>query len=342
MRKLSVNIENKSYDIIIRNDFKDMLAYIKEVYQNKKIFIITDETVYNLHYESLYNLLKDDYIVDYVKINAGEKSKDIETYQYICEELIKKNIRRNELIIALGGGVIGDISAFVASTLYRGLNFINIPTTLLSMVDSSIGGKTGIDFLGQKNILGTFYQPKLVLINLAYLKTLPSDEVKSGMGELIKHGMIGDPSLLEDLMSGEEVSEDIIHSSLLVKKEVVEKDPYDQKERMFLNFGHTFGHVIELKYNLKHGIAVAIGMLMALKLGIDLELTDPSCYKILESTLNNYGFDTKAYDYHEFLNEIKKDKKNLAGKLNFVLIKDIGKPFLYTVNENEIEDLLWM
>ena len=342
MRKLSVNIQNKSYDIIIRNDFTDMLSYIKEVYKNKKIFIITDDNVYNLHYGNLYNILKDDYIVDYVVIPHGEGSKNLDTYKYICEELIKKNIRRNELIIGFGGGVVGDIAAFVSSTIYRGVNFINIPTTLLSMVDSSIGGKTGIDFCGMKNILGTFYQPKLVLINLAYLKTLDEEEIKSGMGELIKHGMIGDPSLLEDLINEEKIDEDIVHSSLLVKKNVVEVDPYDQKERMFLNFGHTFGHVIELKYNLKHGIAVAVGMLMAIKMGIDLELTDSSCYHVLESTLVKYGFDTKLYDYHEYLEDIKKDKKNLAGKINFVLIKDVGKPFLYTVSENEIEDFLWM
>ena len=339
MKTLNINIKEENYNIIINNEFFDMAKYIKEVYQNEKVFIITDENVKKYQLERVVDNLNKEFKVEVITIKAGEEYKSIDTYQYVTKELINKNIRRNELIIALGGGVIGDLSAFVASTIYRGVNFINIPTTLLSMVDSSIGGKTGIDYEGAKNVLGTFYQPKLVLICLDFLKTLPNEEFISGMGELIKHGMIGNKELLFDLKNDSKITEDIIYKSLSVKKKVVELDPFDQKERMFLNFGHTFGHVIELKYNYKHGVAVAIGMLMALKLGIDLNISKYSDYDLLNDLLVKYNFQVNSYDYHVYLKNIKSDKKNLAGIINFILLEEIEKPILYKIKEDKVEEI---
>lgn len=337
MKTLDITFPDKKYNIYISKDFNnDYAGYIKEVYQGKKIYIICDDNIKRLHLKDFIASLEADFKVDTIVIKNGEDAKNIETYQFICERLIEKNLRRNELIIALGGGVIGDITGFVASTIYRGVNFINVPTTLLSMVDSSIGGKTGIDFFGMKNILGTFYQPKLVLINLAYLKTLPEEEMKSGMGELIKHAFIGDRSLYDDLMYEEEINEDIIFKSLKVKRKLVMEDEFDQGVRMYLNFGHTFGHIIELKYNLKHGIAVVNGMAMALKFGIDLNITDADLLDYLLIILDKFKIEIKDYDYKEYLSAAFKDKKNLAGKLNYILLRDFERPTKYEVIENNI------
>ena len=220
-------------------------------------------------------------------IPHGEESKVLSTYAYVCEELIKKDIRRNNLLVALGGGVIGDLCGFVAATLYRGIPYVGIPTSLLSQMDSSIGGKTGIDFYNRKNIIGAFKQPSMVLIDPKVLNTLDIKEFNNGMGELIKHGAIGNKILLDLLFDKPMITEDIIYESLTVKKRVVELDEFDLKERMTLNFGHTFGHAIELKYGYKHGEAVAIGMLMAIEMGIDLGITDKSCYDIIYNIIFN-------------------------------------------------------
>ncbi len=337
MKTLNINLSNNSYNIYIDNNLlPNISSLIKEVYNGKKIYIITDQNVYNFHFDKLNNVLNKDFIIEYIIIPSGEEYKNIDTYKYICEELIKKNLRRNELIIGFGGGVVGDIAAFVASTIYRGVYFINIPTTLLSMVDSSIGGKTGIDFLEMKNILGTFFQPKLVLINLDFLNTLPKIEYISGMGELIKHSFIGNKDLYNDLLNCNDIDEDIIYKSLNVKKKFVMEDEFDQGVRMFLNFGHTFGHVIELKDKLKHGIAVANGMVMAIKFGIDLNITPNYLYDDLIKILKKYNFEIKDYEYKSYLKETVKDKKNLQGKIHFVLLKDYEKPISYEIFENEI------
>ena len=203
-------------------------------------------------------------------------------------------------------------------------------------MDSSIGGKTGIDFAGRKNMIGCFKQPKVVLIDPKVLRTLPKQEWNNGMGELIKHAIIGNPTLFEMLLQKPEIDEIMIFESLKVKQKAVEKDVYDTGERMLLNFGHTFGHVIELEMNLKHGEAVALGMLMMLRFGIDKGITEEVCYTRVMDILRLYELPFMEVDYHRYLNEIFKDKKNLAGKLSLVLIKNIGEAFLYVLNENEV------
>lgn len=340
MKELNIKLKNHSYSIYIeKNIISNAFNYISEIYNNKKIFIITDDIVEKLYLNTLIASLEVKYEVDYVVIKNGEASKTIETYSYICEELLKKDIRRNNLLIALGGGVVGDITGFVSSTLYRGLPYVGIPTTLLSMVDSSIGGKTGIDFYNRKNILGCFNQPKLVLIDPDTLKTLNDREFNNGMGELIKHGAISNIRLLNLLKNKPEIDESIIYESLIVKKKVVEIDEFDQGERMKLNFGHTFGHIIELKYGYKHGEAVALGMLMAINMGIDLKITDKSCYNDLLDILNKYNLPTTTYNYKDYLNEVLFDKKNLAGVVNFILISKLGNAIIYKISESEVKAL---
>ncbi|MDE6656359.1 MAG: 3-dehydroquinate synthase, partial [Anaeroplasmataceae bacterium] len=281
-----------------------------------------------------------DYKVESVIIPHGESSKCIERYTQVVQELLDKDIRRNELLLALGGGVIGDLTGFVAATLYRGLPYVSVPTSLLSQMDSSIGGKTGIDFYERKNILGCFKQPKLVLIDPKTLHTLSKREWNNGMGELIKHAAIGNEKLFEMLKNKPDITEEIIYESLSVKQSVVEKDEFDTKERMLLNFGHTFGHAIELKLGLKHGEAVALGMLMVLRFGIDLGLTEESSYAKLKKIIKLYELPFDEPNYKEYLLEISKDKKNLAGKINMVFLSKIGQAFLYPVEEKHLKELM--
>ena len=287
MRQLKISLKDNSYDIFIENGIISKAnEYIKEVYKNKKVYIITDSNVEKLYLNQVIEVLKNDFIVDYVVIPAGEESKCLNVYASVIDSLLEKNIRRNELLIALGGGVIGDLVGFISATLYRGLPYVSIPTSLLSQMDSSIGGKTGIDFYDRKNIIGCFKQPSLVLIDPLTHKTLEKREFNNGMGELIKHAIIGNDHLFNLLLNQSIIDENIIYESLSVKKRVVELDPFDQGERMLLNFGHTFGHAIELKMNLKHGEAVAVGMLMAIKFGVDLGLTDSDIYSKVKQVLD--------------------------------------------------------
>jgi len=344
VRKLNINLKNSSYEIIIENDLiNDVLKYIKNIYNNKKIYILTDDNVSKLYLDKVIKSLSKEYIVDYVVIPHGEESKVLSTYAYVCEELIKKDIRRNNLLVALGGGVIGDLCGFVAATLYRGIPYVGIPTSLLSQMDSSIGGKTGIDFYNRKNIIGAFKQPSMVLIDPKVLNTLDIKEFNNGMGELIKHGAIGNKILLDLLFDKPMITEDIIYESLTVKKRVVELDEFDLKERMTLNFGHTFGHAIELKYGYKHGEAVAIGMLMAIEMGIDLGITDKSCYDIIYNILKLYDLPTTKYSYKDYLNDVFYDKKNIAGTINFILLTKPGECIIHKITEEEIRKWLsWM
>lgn len=340
MKQLRIQLKMNSYNIFIEDDILFHLSfYIKEVYQNKKIYIITDDNVEKLYLETVMSSLKD-YEVESVVVPYGEASKSIEVYTKVVKELLDKDIRRNELLLALGGGVIGDLTGFVASTLYRGLPYVSVPTSLLSQMDSSIGGKTGIDFYERKNILGCFKQPKLVLIDPKTLRTLSKREWNNGMGELIKHAAIGNKKLFEMLKNKPEINEEIICQSLSVKQDVVQKDEFDTKERMLLNFGHTFGHAIELKQGLKHGEAVALGMLMVIRFGMDLGLTEESCYTELKEIIKLYELPFDEPNYKEYLLEIAKDKKNLAGKINMVLLSKIGQAFLYPVEEKHLKELM--
>ncbi len=340
MKELEVKLNTNSYKIIIEDGLLDHLSfYIKEVYQNKKIFIITDDKVKELYLDKAIKSLEKDYEIDYVAVPHGEESKSIRTYAKVCEELIDKGIKRNNLILALGGGVIGDLSGFVAATLYRGIPYVGVPTSLLSQMDSSIGGKTGIDFYNKKNILGAFKQPKMVLIDPLTLNTLDKREFNNGMGELIKHGAIGNIDLLNMLKDKPRIDENIIAESLKVKRKVVEADEFDLGDRMKLNFGHTFGHAIELKYHYKHGEAVAIGMLMAIRLGIALGVTDKECLETLENIIKLYELPCDYYDYKDYLDDILYDKKNIAGVINFIFLTHLGESIIYKIDEAKLKEL---
>ena len=275
-----------------------------------------------------------------IEIKSGEEYKNISTCNFIWEQLTINNFDRNSLLINLGGGVIGDMGGFCATTYKRGLEFIHIPTTLLAMVDASVGGKLGIDFKGFKNQIGLFNNPKAVLISSEFLETLAESELKSGFAEVVKHALISDNSLWLKLKNTPFTDldwEDIIDSSVQIKNKIVLADPFEKGERKKLNFGHTFGHAIESYYlekrtPISHGEAVFMGMILETKISY-LSETDKN--EIKNYVLSNFAlpYTPKKSSLHKFL---KNDKKNQNGKINFTLLNGIGNcslDNLFTLDE---------
>ncbi len=324
MYKIQVELDANYFIYIDRN--LDISNYIKSVYENKNIYIITDEQVNYLHMENLLNKLVD-FNVKTIVIKPGEENKTISTYTYVVSMLTSYNISRDSLIIGFGGGVVGDIASFVASTILRGVKYVSIPTTLLSQVDSSIGGKTGLNLNNKKNVIGTFYQPSLVLIDTVYLDTLSQGEYYNGIGEVIKCGMIKNKGILSLLRDNYD-NKELIYKCLLVKKHFVELDPYDKKERMILNFGHTFGHVFELQNNKKHGYSVIDGMITIIKYGIDQGITNKNCLDELISVLNHLDIMYDDLDYNDYFHKLNNDKKNTENEFNFILLEELGNPLI--------------
>ncbi len=328
---------SNGYQIVVKDNLLNELdAEVRKVYTNKNIYIITDERV-ALHYLERVSEALSLFNVKYIIIEGYEQSKSLKCYAEVCEKLIELGASRGELLIALGGGVIGDLVGFISATLYRGMPFIQIPTTLLSQVDSSIGGKTGIDFLGHKNIIGSFNQPKRVLIDPTVLKTLPERELKNGFGEVIKHALIASNELFDLIdINKLQITEEIIYHNLMIKREFVMADEFDHNERMKLNFGHTFGHIIELEENLLHGEAVIDGMLCAINFAIDLKIIDISLKEKVISLYEKLELNFTERDYKKYLPKVKFDKKNIAKVVNFILIDKIGNSIIHPVKEEEL------
>ena len=340
MRRINVNT-SKKYDIIIEEGLiSDANKYIKEVYNKKKIYIITDERVAPFYLDNFINGLKD-YDCQFVIIEGYEKAKSIESFTSVVSSLIEKGIRRGDLLVALGGGVIGDLTGFISGTLYRGIDYIQVPTTILAQNDSSIGGKTEINIKEGKNLIGVFNQPKMVLIDPLTIKTLPKREIDSGLGEVIKHGLIRNEEIIK-MLENDYPYEDILYESILVKKEVVLADEFDTGERMILNFGHTFGHVIEKMGGFSkylHGEAVILGMLMALRLGEYYNKTDKNIYPRLVNLLDKLSIKYEDYSIYDYLPKIMYDKKNISGIIHFVLVSNIGKTNIIEINEKDLEKM---
>ena len=302
--KLTVDLSHSSYDIIIQKGLLNYLSKeISEVFKGKKIFILTDKNVDKFYGDRVFKELSDfGYDTNKLVLEAGEETKSFFTLPKIYDELLNFKLTRSDLIITLGGGVIGDLGGFVASTYLRGISFIQVPTTLLAQVDSSVGGKVGIDLDRGKNLVGSFYHPKKVIIDPEVLKSLSDRVFNDGMAEVIKYGCIKDKDFFDKLMKykdKEEVMnniEYIIHNCCKIKKEVVEKDEKDTGERMLLNFGHTIGHAIEkyYKYNkYTHGEAVAIGMYEITKISEDSFETEKGTADIIKNILIKYNLPYK-------------------------------------------------
>lgn len=343
MKKLILKSQKSEYQIIIEKGiFKNLNKIIKS-YSYQKCVIITDKNIYELYKEDILNLN-----FEVVIIEPGEKSKTINTYESVINKLLKMNFNREDIIVSLGGGVVGDLSGFIASTILRGVRYIQIPTTLLSQVDSSIGGKVAINSLYGKNLIGSFYHPLEVIIDPKFLITLPKREIKSGMGELIKHAIIKDKNLfdlLNEYKSFDELYEnieEILFISLNIKKEIVEIDEFDKGLRMILNFGHTIGHAIEKSFDedfISHGEAISFGMIHILDMFGEKEISEKLKALLIKYDIaNNYDYDIKKlYEY------IKNDKKILKDIINIVVVDRIGNAHIekYTLNEfkNMIEVL---
>ena len=308
---------------------------------DQKICIVTDTNLADLHLELLADTLKPYFdIVTSFCFPAGEEQKNLDTVQRLYEHLIINRFDRHDILIAFGGGVVGDLTGFTAATYLRGIDFIQIPTTLLSQVDSSIGGKTGVDFSQYKNMVGAFYQPRLVYMNLSLLRTLPAEQFVSGMGEILKHGLIKSGDYFNWLQEHDreimdlqpDILEEMIYQSCLIKRGVVERDPKEKGERALLNFGHTIGHAVEKlsDFKLFHGHCVGIGMAAACRMSRDLgHISNDDCESILE-TLTHFGLpiQTTGLSADEILKTTKSDKKMLAGKVKFILLESIGHAYV--------------
>ncbi|MCR4945264.1 MAG: 3-dehydroquinate synthase [Clostridium sp.] len=342
-RNLYVDLGENSYNISIEKGILSRLGEeIKKIYNGEKIFIITDENVNKYYGEKVEKSLKDaGYLTKKLVLKAGEETKSFNTLPKIYNELLDFKLTRKELIITLGGGVIGDLGGFAASSFLRGVPFIQVPTSLLAQVDSSVGGKVAVDLPKGKNLVGSFYQPKAVIIDPEVLNTLPDKFYRDGMGEVIKYGCIKDKELfnkLSSIKSREELMdhiEDVIYTCCDIKRDVVEKDEKDLGERMLLNFGHTLAHAIETFYNFKgysHGEAVSIGMYNITLKSEELGLTEKGTAEKIKDILINYGlpYEMKIHDNEAIVNTIALDKKNLGSVLKVILLNSIGDSIIYS------------
>lgn len=339
---LNINSKISSYDVIIESDIISSVGKIvsekmeERLISVKKMFIITDENVDNNYGDIVESSFeKQGFEVSKYIIAPGENSKNILTLAGIYAEMSEKGITRSDMIIALGGGVVGDIAGFAASTYLRGIEYIQIPTTLLAQVDSSIGGKTAIDISQGKNLVGSFYNPSLVLIDSSVLKSLNTRDLTSGMAEVIKYALIKDRDLYDLLMEIEnrtqlfEKLDEIIYRCCKIKKEVVEKDQFDKGERMILNFGHTLGHAIETHYKFRkylHGEAVAIGMIRISEIAAKKGIINQSVVDDIKKILSRYGLTNKEeITNKELVKYIKNDKKRFGDRFKIAVVKNIGQ-----------------
>ncbi|MCK0157857.1 3-dehydroquinate synthase [Cellulophaga sp. F20128] len=301
-----------------------------------KVFILVDENTHQNCLPSFMAQISGDYDFEIIEIEEGEINKNIETCTQVWYALSELDADRKSLIINLGGGVVTDLGGFVASTYKRGIAFINVPTTLLSMVDASVGGKTGVDLGSIKNQVGVINQPEMVLIISSFLQTLESRQMQSGFAEMLKHGLIRDKKYWNELNLVSDLTnlDAFIYDSVLLKNEVVIQDPTEQNLRKILNFGHTLGHAIESYFleskthnTLLHGEAIAVGMVLEGFLSNKLTgLADTQLENIKTTFINRYGkVSFNDEDITNILSLLKFDKKNSHGNINFVLLKTIGE-----------------
>lgn len=330
--------EKPIYDILLEQDYLAACQVLTGLgTKNKKICIVTDSTVGKHYAEALKEVLRP-YTkkVECFTFPAGENSKNLNVVSELYETLIKAHFDRKDILIALGGGVVGDLTGFCAATYLRGIQFIQMPTSLLAMVDSSIGGKTGVDFLAYKNMIGAFHQPSLVYMNLKTLLTLDEKQYFSGFGEIIKHGLIKDSNYYQWLKENREklISRDLetlremIYKSCLIKKEVVEKDPKEMGDRALLNFGHTIGHAVEklLEFKLLHGECVAVGIAAASHISWKRNDITFDEYEDIKNTLMSFHLPVcvSGITPEEILSVMAHDKKVEGDKIKFILLHGIG------------------
>ncbi|MCJ7757194.1 MAG: 3-dehydroquinate synthase [Gillisia sp.] len=333
--------------------YVELNKYISKA-NHSALFILVDSNTHQHCLSRFLQRLETNNSFEIIEMDAGEESKNIETCSGIWSTLSELGADRKSLLINLGGGVVTDLGGFVASTFKRGIAYINVPTTLLSMVDASVGGKTGVDLGNLKNQIGVITQPEMVLIDSKYLNSLPSNEMRSGLAEILKHGLITSETYWEKTTSLHKLTiedlDGLISESVSIKTKVVQQDPREENQRKTLNFGHTFGHAIESyflthpeKPKLLHGEAVAVGMIMAAFISTKIsDFPEEKLTSISKKILDIFPkVELEESDFEKILDLLKFDKKNTHGNINFVLLKDIGKPVINCrVPENLLMDAL--
>ncbi len=342
------------YSVIIgENLMSEVSHFLSSYYSSEKLFIIIDEQVYKNHSSLIENSFGEGFkkVVKYI-VPSGESNKSIEQYSSIVDFILQTGLERSTPLLAIGGGVIGDLSGFVAASVLRGIPLIHIPTTLLAMVDSSIGGKTGVNHSTGKNLIGAFYQPKAVFADVNLLKTLPKKEWINGLSEIIKYGMIEDAHILEEL---KELTADdtiaqpskwisLIEKSAKIKVDIVSKDVKESGVREFLNFGHTFAHVIEKKgefKNFSHGEAVFAGMFGAIAASNNEGATISKSNLLPFKSLYDLDLNSIGQNYSELTEMMGRDKKVKDGTIRLVLLEELAKPIIKSFKDTRSIEESW-
>ncbi|MFC4404353.1 3-dehydroquinate synthase [Gracilibacillus xinjiangensis] len=345
MHKQTIQTSTNTYDVIVGEGLLTKIEqFLPNTYEN--ILIITDDVVNDLYANKLADVLKSVKHVAVSTVPAGEESKSIEQYYHLLTEAINHRLDRKSLIIALGGGMVGDLAGFVAATYMRGIDFIQVPTTILAH-DSSVGGKVAINHPKGKNLIGNFYPPVAVIYDVETLKSLPAKEIRSGYAEVVKHGLISDRSFFEEVLKADltvplqpEVTVSHLQQGIAVKAGIVQQDEKESNIRKFLNFGHTLGHAIEseLGYGeITHGEAVAIGMLFAMRVSqekFQIKLPYNELYDWLAA--NRYPTSIKWPSVNHLIDKMKLDKKSENAIVQMVLLKEIGIPSIINLNDHEL------
>ena len=323
---------SKEYDVLVeRGLLRRCGELIRGVCRGQSAAIVADETVWTLHGETVAEALRDSgFRVICHTFPAGEQEKTLETYAEVIRFLATEKMSRSDCIVALGGGVTGDLAGFAAATYMRGIDFVQIPTTLLAAVDSSVGGKTAVDLAEGKNLVGCFYQPRMVICDPDVLETLPKEQFRAGMAEVIKYGMIADGAFLKRLVekSAEEELEDVIAACVEMKRDVVARDEFEQGERRILNFGHTVGHAVErcCHFEVSHGEAVAIGMAVLTRAAVKKGCCSEETLTHLLQALEKYGLPTESdCGLEELSAAALADKKRSGDRLHLVIPETVGK-----------------
>ena len=355
-KRLEVKAEGKrAYDIVIADSFDLLAAEMEKLdIEKRKVCIVTEENVGSIFGEEVKDRLKGKCrILETFVFPEGEDSKNLETVNQLYSFLIEHEFDRKDMLVALGGGVTGDLTGFAAATYLRGIDFVQVPTSLLAQVDSSIGGKTGVDYQSYKNMIGAFYMPKLVYINIGTLTSLSERQYHSGLGEVIKHGLIRDKAYYQWIKEHkEELAErrheamaEMVEGSCRIKRAVVEEDPKEKGIRALLNFGHTLGHSLEklMSFSLTHGECVAIGTLLATGISRSRRYINEEEYREIRELYSYFNFPQlpSSLDMGDVIKETHHDKKMEHGQINFVLLDKIGEAAIHRdVTEEEMAQAL--
>lgn len=344
MKKIYIKTSSPYEVLIERGSIRKCGEYISAVTKSRKAAVITDDIVCGLYADTVIKSLEENgFECSVFSFPNGEQSKNLSTLGQIFDFLCESNITRSDILVALGGGVVGDITGFAAASFLRGVDFVQIPTTLLAQVDSSVGGKTAVDIAGGKNLVGAFKQPALVICDSDTLKTLTPENLSCGMAEVIKYGMIRDKNLFElvenhTLENVDEIMDEIVYTCIDIKRDVVEGDEFDRGERMILNFGHTLGHAIEGWHNYTdytHGMGVAAGMCL---------ITDkfaPELSERLKKCVLAYNLPTGTEaPINELLPYCSKDKKRESGNISYIVCGTVGKAEIRKTTVGEFERIM--